>query len=35
MQFAGFCGIGSCNVPRPSLAPYVTVTGAMLPILIL
>jgi len=22
------CGIGSCDVPRPSLAPYVTGTGA-------
>jgi hypothetical protein len=24
----GRCGIGSCGVPRPSLAPYVTGTGA-------
>src|SRR5258707_12775600 len=22
------CGIGSCGVPRPSLAPYATATGA-------
>jgi hypothetical protein len=23
-----FCGIGSCGVPRPSMAPYVAGTGA-------
>jgi hypothetical protein len=26
--FVGGCGIGSCGVPRPSLAPYVRVTGS-------